>query len=165
MDDDDDGDTGTEAETEAAAAREQIARGQYRDALDRHLRTDAEGTTPFRFRWIAEPSFVLVVNHEHAGLLRTFTEQLLAQRSRGRRALVIGTVAVMVLTVAWTGVYYAVFTIILGIAAVLWRFAHRASGKRLLIDAIPFAGVGALSVIGFLPALLTLDEYTALTVA
>ena len=83
-------------------------------------------------------------------------EQLLDQRSRGRRALIIGTVAVMVLTVAWTGVYYAVFTIILGIAAVLWRFAHRASGKRLLIDAIPFAGVGALSVIGFLPALLTL---------
>ncbi|WP_162851349.1 hypothetical protein [Panacagrimonas perspica] len=45
------------------AAREQIERGQYRDALDHHLRTDAQGTTPFRFRWIAEPSFVLVVNH------------------------------------------------------------------------------------------------------
>jgi len=45
------------------AAREQIAKGQYRDALDHQLRNDAQGTTPFRYRWIAEPSFVLVVNH------------------------------------------------------------------------------------------------------
>ncbi len=83
-------------------------------------------------------------------------EQLMAPRSARRRALVVTVIAVMVVTVAWTGIYYAVFTLILGAAALLWRFAHRASGRALLIDAAPLAGVGALSVVGFLPALLTL---------
>ncbi|CAB4972906.1 unannotated protein [freshwater metagenome] len=83
-------------------------------------------------------------------------EQLMAHRSPRRRALVLSVIAIMVVTVAWTGIYYAVFTLILGAAALLWRFAHRASGRALLIDAVPVAGVGLLSAIGFLPALLTL---------
>ena len=83
-------------------------------------------------------------------------EQLMAPRSPRRRALVLSVIAIMVVTVAWTGIYYAVFTLILGAAALLWRFAHRASTRALLIDAMPFAGIGALSVIGFLPSLLTL---------
>jgi hypothetical protein len=83
-------------------------------------------------------------------------EQLMAPRSTRRRALVLSVIAIMVMTVAWTGIYYAVFTLILGAAALLWRFAHRASGRALLIDAVPVAGVGVLAAIGFLPALLTL---------
>ncbi len=44
-------------------ALESIARGTYRDAQDHHLRSEAAEGTPFRYRWIAQPSFVLVVNH------------------------------------------------------------------------------------------------------
>lgn len=74
-----------------------------------------------------------------------------------RQRVVLGiVVAVMVVVVAWTGVYYAAFTLILGVFALLWRVAHRARLRSLLIDAVPFAGVAVLTVIGFLPALLTL---------
>ena len=72
---------------------------------------------------------------------------------RVRWALVI---AVMCVVIAWTGVYYAVFTLILGAAALLWRFTHRVPWRTLALDAIPLAGVAVLLVIGFLPSLLTL---------
>ena len=78
-------------------------------------------------------------------------------RSSGRRrAGLIAVVAVMCIVVAWTGVYYAVFTLILGAAALLWRFAHRVPWRTLALDAMPFVGVAVLLVIGFLPSLLTL---------
>ena len=63
-------------------------------------------------------------------------------------------VAVMVVVVAWTGVYYVVFTLILGVFALLWRLAHRARWTAIGLDAIPFVGVAVLAVIGFLPSLL-----------
>ena len=83
-------------------------------------------------------------------------ERLIKTGSHRRRLLLVLIMAVMVVIVAWTGIYYAVFTLILGAAALLWRLAHRASIKALAVDAVPFAGVGVLSVIGFIPALLTL---------
>ena len=79
--------------------------------------------------------------------------------SRGVRSVRAGwavVVAVMCVVVAWTGVYYAVFTLILGAAALLWRFAHRVPWRTLALDAVPFVGVAVLLVIGFLPSLLTL---------
>ncbi len=83
-------------------------------------------------------------------------ERLLHGRTRRRRLLFIGAVAAMVVTVAWTGVYYVAFTLILGGAALLWRFGQRASFRTIGIEAIPFAGIGVLAAVGFVPALLTL---------
>ena len=62
--------------------------------------------------------------------------------------------SVMVVITAWTGVYYVAFTLILGTAALIWRFAHKARWKYLLFDAIPFAAIGILAIIGFLPSIL-----------
>lgn len=83
-------------------------------------------------------------------------ERLLRTGPRGRRIGFAIAVAVMVLTVAWTGIYYVAFTLILGAAALLWRWAQRTSWRSLLLDAVPFAGIGVLSGLAFLPALLTL---------
>ena len=81
----------------------------------------------------------------------------LARESNRRGRIILGIViAIMVVTIAWTGIYYAVFTLILGAAALIWRLAQRASLKALLLDAVPFAGIGVFSVVGFIPALLTL---------
>ena len=64
-------------------------------------------------------------------------------------------ISLMVVTVAWTGVYYVAFTLILGAAALVWRIAQRASARQVGIEAIPFVGVAVMAVIGFLPSLLT----------
>ncbi|MFZ4487524.1 MAG: hypothetical protein ACOYO9_13140, partial [Candidatus Nanopelagicales bacterium] len=90
-------------------------------------------------------------------------EQLMGAARPRRRAAAIAVVSVMVLTVAWTGIYYAVFTLILGAAAIIWRVSQRARARALLIDAVPFAGVGFLSAVGFIPALLTLRADPPLT--
>jgi len=70
------------------------------------------------------------------------------------KALIIATFAVMIVITAWTGVYYVAFTMILGAAAIIWRFAHKARIKALLVDAIPFASIGLLAIVGFLPSIL-----------
>jgi hypothetical protein len=76
--------------------------------------------------------------------------------TKGRsRVGLIAVITVMCVVVAWTGVYYVVFTLILGAAALLWRIAQRASAKQIGIEAIPFVGIAVLAVIGFLPSLLT----------
>jgi len=71
------------------------------------------------------------------------------------KVLTLIAFAVMIVITAWTGVYYVAFTMILGAAALLWRFAHKAKLKYLLFDAIPFAAIGTLAIIGFLPSILT----------
>lgn len=83
-------------------------------------------------------------------------ERLLRNGDRRRRITMICAVAVMVITVAWTGVYYAVFTLILGGAALVWRFAQRASWRSLIVDTVPIASVGILSAVAFVPTVLTL---------
>ena len=65
-------------------------------------------------------------------------------------------IALMVFIISWTGVYYVAFTLLLGAAALIWRFAHRARFKELVIEAVPFVVIGAVAVVGFIPALLTL---------
>ena len=67
--------------------------------------------------------------------------------------LAIVVVALMCVVVAWTGVYYVAFTLILGVFALLWRFAQRARWRELGLDAVPFVGTAVLALIGFLPAL------------
>jgi hypothetical protein len=80
-------------------------------------------------------------------------EDLLRERGR-RRTWTIIAVAAMVVVIAWTGVYYAAFTLILGAAALVWRWAHRAGARQLLTDAVPLITIGVLSIIAFLPGLL-----------
>ena len=77
--------------------------------------------------------------------------------SRGRTAHLglIALIAVMVLVIAWTGIYYAAFTCILGATALLWRIAKGAKARALAWDALPFIAIVIMSVIAFLPGLLT----------
>jgi len=75
---------------------------------------------------------------------------------RRRRVWFWAVIVVMAIVVAWTGVYYVAFTLILGVAALIWRFAHRAPARALAVEAAPFAGIGVLAAVGFVPALLTL---------
>ena len=72
-----------------------------------------------------------------------------------RRVFFWIVVAVMVITVAWSGVYYAAFTLILGGAALVWRIARRAPWRSIAIEVIPFASIVIVAVIGFLPSVLT----------
>ena len=71
------------------------------------------------------------------------------------KVLTLGVIGVMIVITAWTGVYYVAFTLILGAAALLWRFAHKASLRNLVIDAVPFVSIAVLAIIGFLPSILT----------
>ena len=78
-------------------------------------------------------------------------------KSRGRTAHLglIALITVMVLVIAWTGIYYAAFTCILGATALLWRIAKGAKARALAWDALPFIAIVIMSVIAFLPGLLT----------
>ena len=74
---------------------------------------------------------------------------------RGRAAARLVLIVVLVLVTAWTGVYYAAFTLILGLAAVIWRVAMRARWTFIVLDLLPFIGIVIAAAIGFLPSLLT----------
>ena len=64
---------------------------------------------------------------------------------------------VMCVVVAWTGVYYVAFTLILGVFALLWRFAQRARVARPRCSRPSRSSASPCSpLIGFVPALLTL---------
>jgi hypothetical protein len=81
--------------------------------------------------------------------------RLATQSRRRQRVWFWVVIAIMVITVAWTGVYYAAFTLILGAAALLWRFAHKATWRTLAREVIPFAGIVVMAILGFLPSVLT----------
>lgn len=75
-----------------------------------------------------------------------------------RRSARVGAwlaVAAIVVVTAWSGLYYAAFGLILGSAAVVWRFAHRDRWRDLGLAAAPVLGLGVLAIVGFLPGLLT----------
>ena len=76
--------------------------------------------------------------------------------SRRRRVWFWVVVAVMVVVIAWSGVYWAAFTLLLGAAALLWRVARKAPWRAIATETIPFAAITVLSVIGFLPSVLTI---------
>ncbi len=72
--------------------------------------------------------------------------RLMREGSTRRRVLAIVVVALMCVVVAWTGVYYVAFTLILGVFALLWRFAQRARWRELGLDAVPFVGTAVLAL-------------------
>jgi hypothetical protein len=65
-------------------------------------------------------------------------------------------VIAMTMVVAWSGIYYVAFTLILGCAALLWRIGQRASVRALIVDALPFITILVLALLAFLPSILTL---------
>jgi hypothetical protein len=81
--------------------------------------------------------------------------RLATQSDRRRRVWFWVVVAIMVLVIAWSGIYYTAFTLILGAAALLWRFAQRASWRALSREALTLASIGILAVAGVVPSLLT----------
>ena len=98
-------------------------------------------------------AFVLLVG---SGRFEQIVRKVRAPRTSPKvRFWILAVLVAMVLVTAWTGVYYVAFTLILGAAALLWRFAHRARIRYLLVDAIPFTAIGVLAIIGFLPSILT----------
>ena len=64
-------------------------------------------------------------------------------------------IAFLTVITAWTGVYYAIFALILMTAAVVWRFGQGDRAKALITGFIPIVGTGLLVIAGFLPGLLT----------
>jgi hypothetical protein len=78
-------------------------------------------------------------------------QRALANRNAPR---LVGIAFLAVIT-AWTGVYYAIFALILMTAAVIWRFGQGDRAKDLVAGLIPIVGTGLLIIAGFLPGLLT----------
>ncbi len=83
-----------------------------------------------------------------------FLPRILQQGSRGRRLANLGLVTALVLVTAWSGLYYAAFALILGLAAVLWRIVQGDRWRAVLAGAAPVISVGVLAVLGFVPGLL-----------
>ena len=81
--------------------------------------------------------------------------RLATQSDRRRRVWFWVVIAVMILVIAWSGIYYTAFTLILGVAALLWRFAHRATWRTLGREALPLVAIAFLAVAGVVPSLLT----------
>ena len=90
-----------------------------------------------------------------SGRFEQFVRQIRNPRTSTKsRFWILTMLTVMIVITAWTGVYYVAFTLILGAAALVWRFAQRAKVRYLLADTIPFAAISFLAIIGFLPSIL-----------
>lgn len=72
------------------------------------------------------------------------------------RVLAIVLMIVLVVSTAWSGLYYAAFGIILGVAALIWRFLRGDPWRRIGWYALPIVSIGILAIIGFIPGALTL---------
>jgi hypothetical protein len=66
-----------------------------------------------------------------------------------RWSLLIG----LVVAIAWSGIYYAFFTLILAGASWVWRLAMGDDRRSLLLSAAPLVAIAVLFVSGLLPAL------------
>ena len=78
----------------------------------------------------------------------------LKTEDKKQRRKYIALIVVLVLTATWSAIYYAFFTGMMLLAAVLWRIAQGDRAKRLAAGAIPLAGVAIAAIIGLLPSLL-----------
>ena len=72
-----------------------------------------------------------------------------------RNTLQLIGIGLLAVITAWTGVYYAIFGLILMTTALLWRFSKGDRTKALAIGFIPILITGLLVIVGFLPGLLT----------
>ncbi len=78
-------------------------------------------------------------------------ERRLTAPRRARYVIGLGLVA---LVIAVSGIYYAAFAVMLVAVAVLWRFAHGARWRDLLLAATPAIAVGLFTVLALAPATL-----------
>jgi hypothetical protein len=83
-------------------------------------------------------------------------ERYLRSPSRRVRWWFVAALVVMAIVIAWSGVYYAAFTLILGMATLLWRLGKKIPLRQVALELTPFIGIGVLAVIGFIPSILTL---------
>jgi hypothetical protein len=70
---------------------------------------------------------------------------LVSGDARGRRLAGWLALGLLVLVTSWMGVYYAIFSVLLGTAAVLWRFLKGDRWRGLLAGAAPFAMIALLA--------------------
>lgn len=73
---------------------------------------------------------------------------------RRRRRRYIALLALLVVTAAWSAIYFAFFTGMMLLAAVLWRIAQGDQVKRVLLAVIPLASLTFVALIGLLPSIL-----------
>ncbi|MDD2818535.1 MAG: hypothetical protein PHN51_07030 [Candidatus Nanopelagicales bacterium] len=78
----------------------------------------------------------------------------LKTEDKKQRRKSIALIVVLVLTAAWSAVYYAFFTALMLLAAVLWRVSQGDRTKRLVAGALPLAGLAVAMVIGLLPSVI-----------
>ncbi len=77
-----------------------------------------------------------------------------ASRSRQNTILKRGALALLVLVTAWSGIYFAVFALILMGTAWLWNLAQGQRGAALIRNAIPILATASLIVLAYLPAVI-----------
>lgn len=77
-----------------------------------------------------------------------------ASRTRKNTVLKRGVLAVLVLVTAWSGIYFAVFALILMATAWLWNLAQGQRGAALIRNAIPLFATASLIVLAYIPALI-----------
>lgn len=75
-------------------------------------------------------------------------------RSRKNTVLKRVALAALVLVTAWSGLYFAVFALLLMGTAWLWNLAQGQRGAALLRNAVPIAATTSLIVIAYIPAVL-----------
>ena len=76
-------------------------------------------------------------------------------RSKKNTVLLRVALAVLVLVTAWSGIYFAVFALILMGTAWLWNLAQGQRGAALIRNAIPILATASLIVLAYLPAVIT----------
>lgn len=77
-----------------------------------------------------------------------------ASRSKKNTVLKRGALVVLVLVTAWSGIYFAVFALILMGTAWLWNLAQGQRGGALVRNAIPLIAIASLIVLAYIPALI-----------
>jgi hypothetical protein len=78
-----------------------------------------------------------------------------ASRSKKTTALLRVALAALVLVTAWSGIYFAVFALILMGSAWLWNLSQGQRGAALIRNAIPILATASLIVLAYLPAVIT----------
>lgn len=78
----------------------------------------------------------------------------LACEDKRRRRWYFALTALLVVLAAWSAIYYAFFTGMMLVAALLWRVAQGDRVKKLVLGAVPLVSLVVVAIIGLLPSVL-----------
>lgn len=78
----------------------------------------------------------------------------LKTEDKKQRRKYIAILIILVITATWSAIYYAFFTGMMLVAAVIWRIAQGDRPKRIFAGALPLIGVWIFAIIGLLPSLI-----------